>query len=314
MTFKPYDFSEHYRSRVIAKNMFMKLRGNLAYSDPDQLSLNEMSDSETKFPGKSLDTDGFIICVDISKDLEDQNNPEKKFFESLLSCVLPKKKPVVVVCTKFDKARENSIRVVKKIVASTRKPIQIIEVSALQGVNTDVCFLYFAKPRIKVKPYTEAILDRNSEIKRCKECFEHFLHRIMEVTMSTEEVFNIQCDEIQQIKGICGSKYVKQTIQDRLRRIRQMCAQEKENDFLERLPMILKEVLPKLDSDATTVTCKEALHHSEKFAAYFTELENWKEDIDFLKSRKSSHIPFEFLGDHQAEELLQKHINQVHIY
>ena len=55
-----------------------------------------------------------------------------------------KKKPIVVAMIKCDHANESSVSIVNEIVSKAKKPIPMVEVSALKGVNVELCFLVMA--------------------------------------------------------------------------------------------------------------------------------------------------------------------------
>ena len=112
----------------------------MTYIEPDQLSLPEQYTDVGKFPDKFL-VDGFILCVDVSLDFEKPGNPQREIFDKLLHNIISTKKPVVVACTKFDRALDHSVAAVNDMVLKAKRQVPVIEVSALKGVNVDLCFL-----------------------------------------------------------------------------------------------------------------------------------------------------------------------------
>ena len=282
--------------------------------NPDQFCEQHVSHSN-----KNLTIDGFILCVDVSKNLKDEKCSERLFFRSLLRCILTKKKSVIIVCTKFDTASEGSTQTVKTIVATcttAKKQIPILESSALLGVNTDICLQWFIKPaHTKIKAYEAARDCRNKQIDKCKSRLMDYLHRKMDLTIPSQYYgISMEDDEIQEVMWYCGSIFVERAIQGRLEQIKQTLVDRKIVNFCKRLPQILKELVPNLESNVTMEGCKKALRCNDKFKVHFTELGNWKENLDFLNDEMSAHIPFEFVDDHQAREVIDKHITNLKVY
>ena len=139
----------------------MQSGGKITYIEPDQLVLPEQYNDVGNFPDKFL-VDGFILCVDVSSSFTEPGSHQKKIFELLLQNLLSTKKPVVVALTKFDQAKESSVASVNEVLAHCKKQLPVVEVSALRGVNVDLCFLVLAhlvdpkKPKTRISSYAES--------------------------------------------------------------------------------------------------------------------------------------------------------------
>lgn len=315
---KPFPHTKPYHKRVT--QLKIQSSGKTTYIEPDQLSLPEEYTDAGRFPDKFA-VDSFVVCVDVSTDFSDPNNPQREFFERLLSNVTEaKKKPVVVAMTKYDRAKENSVTIVGEIVAKSKKQIPMIEVSALKGVNVELCFLVLAhlvdtrKPRSKIVAYSEAKGLRESRIHNNEESFQkvldttltHFNTPLGEARKSLESHV-----EFKLLTELCGTDRVNRLIKAKLRYLKQELVKRKEIAYIEMLPHIFSAILPSLELGATLKSCKEELHCSTKFPKYFADVKDWKDNVEFLSREDTDHVPFEILDDDTAEDLLQKHIDEV---
>ena len=315
---KPFPHTKPYHKRVT--QLKLQCSGKTTYIESDQLSLPEVYKDVGRFPDK-FTIDGFVVCVDVSTDFSDPHNPQKEFFERLLSNVLEaKKKPVVVALTKYDRANEGSVSIVEQIVAKSKKQIPLIEVSALRGVNVELCFLVLAhlvdtrKPRSKMVTYSESKGLRDSRIKHNEENFQ----KVLDTSLTK---FDTKLEDARQmlesqvefklLTELCGTERVNRLIKAKLRYLKQELVKRKETAYIEMLPHIFSAILPNLELSATLKNCKEALHCSTKFPKYFVDVKNWKEDVSFLNKEDTDHVPFEIVDDDSAEEFLQKHIDDV---
>ena len=315
---KPFPHTKPYHKRVTQHKL--QCSGKTTYIEPDQLSLPEEYADAGRFPDK-FTVDGFIVCVDVSTDFNDPHNPQKEFFDRLLSNVLEaKKKPIVVAMTKYDRAIEGSVSVVSDIVAKAKKPIPMIEVSALKGVNVELCFLVLAhlvdtrKPRSKMVTYSESKGLLDNRIHNNEESFQKVLNtNLTHFDMQLKDARKMLEShvEFKLLTELCGTERVNRLIRAKLRYLKQELVKRKETAYIEMLPHIFEATLPNLELSATLKSCKEALHCSTKFPKYFTDVKNWKEDTEFLKREDNDHLPFEILDEDTAEDLLQKHIDAV---
>ena len=317
-TLKTFQNTKPYHKRVT--QLKLQCSGKTTYIEPDQLSLPEEYADAGRFPDK-FTVDGFIVCVDVSTDFSDPQNPQKEFFDRLLSNVLEaKKKPIVVAMTKFDHANETTVSIVNEIVSKAKKPIPTVEVSALKGVNVELCFLVMAhlvdtrKPRSKMVPYAESKSLLDNRIYNNEESFQKVLDNNLayfDTPLNDARKMLESHVEFKLLTELCGTERVNRLIRAKLRYLKQELIKRKETAYIEMLPHIFEAILSDLELGATLKTCKEALHCSTKFPKYFSDVKNWKEDVAFLNRENNDHVPFEILDDDRAEDLLQKHIDVV---
>ena len=178
-TLKPFSSTKPYHKRCIQKTITSG--GQVQYVHPDQLAVPEEFSGVEKFPEKFV-VDGFIICIDVSSDLDVPGNPQREFLEKLLPALLGVKKThVVVAFTKFDIAKETCIAAANEILAKTKRQLTVIEASAEKGVNVDLCFLVLAHlvdsklPRTKITTFAEADLNLKERIRKNEETFQQVL-------------------------------------------------------------------------------------------------------------------------------------------
>ena len=297
----------------------MSSSGKTTYIDPNQLAVPEEYYGG-KFP-RRFDVDGFIVCADVSTDFNDPRNPQRDFIELLLkSIVASKYRPVVLAMTKFDRVNESTAATVKDIVAKSKRVIPMIEVSALEGLNVDRCFLMLAhlvnKKLANPKMFTLSKSKRHREryIQKMEEEFQTVL-RIIPVQFDTpvEDARKMLEDheEFTFLTNICGTKHINKIIRAKFTSLKQELVKEKQQVYIASLPQIFESILPNLELDATTKTCKEMLLASKDLSTYFVDVNGWKNDEAFLKLRDDKHVPLEVLHEIVAEEFLQKHIDVV---
>ena len=231
-----------------------------------------------------------------------------------------KKKPIVVAMTKYDKVNENSVAIANETVAKSKKQIPMIEVSALKGVNVELCFLVLAhlvdtrKPRSKMVTYSEAKSLRESRIHHNEENFQKVLNTTLthfDTPLNDARKMLEKQVEFKLLTELCGTVRVNRLITAKLRYLKQELVKKKEIDFIEMLPHIFEAILPSLELNATVKSCKEELHCSTKFPKYFVDVKDWKDEVEFLNREDNDHVPFEILDEDTAEDLLQKHIDGV---
>lgn len=293
--------------------------GKVTYLEPNQLALPEHFTDVPKFPDK-FTVDGFIVCVDVSTKFDDPSDPQKEFFHRLLDALLATKKPVVVACTKFDRAKPLSVMSVMEIVTHSKKQVPIVEVSALKGVNVDACFLVLAhlvdtkKPKTRIVPYAESKALLDERIRRNEEAFQYVLdERLTDFSMSLEEASKClkSIVEYQILIDLCGQNRVNKLIQATLRYLKMQMVKSKTEQFLKTLPHVLVAMLPVVELEETTMVAKIRLRRSSKFERYFVDVENWRENSEFLKSQSEDVIPFGILEEDRGQEVLGSHIEEV---
>lgn len=314
---KPFSTTKPYHKRCI--QLKLQSGGKVTYIEPNQLALPEDYTDVQKFPDKFA-VDGFILCVDVSTQFDHPSDLQKEFFDRLLLSLLGSKKPVVVACTKFDRAKPASVTSVADIVGRSKKPVPVVEVSAVKGVNVDTCFLVLAhlvdakKPKTRIVSYAESKAQLDERIRRNEEAFQYVLDErlvdfSMSVTAASECLKPIM--EYQILIDLCGQDRVNKLIRAKLRYLKLQLVKSKTVQFVKLVPHILVAMLPDLKEEVTKETAKAKLRKSSKFEKYFVDVANWKENAEFLKSTSEDTIPFGILEEDRGEELLGNHIDEV---
>ena len=293
--------------------------GKVTYIEPDQIALPELYTDVGKFPDKFI-VDGFIICVDVStRDFAEPNNAQRDFFDKLIHNLINSKKVIVVACTKFDHAVESSLVVVNEILSKAKKQIPVIEVSALKGVNVDLCFLVLAhlvdskKPKSRIVSYADSKANLDDRIRRNEESFQLVLdQKLFDFSISIEAASSVVSNEVeyQLLRELCGTERVRKLIRAKLSYLRKEREEERLHQFAEHLPGVLDSLIPDLPLNATLDSCREAVRQHKQFSDHFLEVANWKEDTPTLQSSEEL-IPFGLLHEGPGEDLLQKHIDKV---
>lgn len=293
--------------------------GKVTFLEPNQLALPEHYTDVPKFPDK-FTVDGFIVCVDVSTKFDDPSDPQKEFFHRLLEALLATKKPVVVACTKFDRAKLPSVMSVTEMVTHSKKQLPVVEVSALKGVNVDACFLVLAhlvdpkKPKTRIVPYADSKTLLDERIRRNEEAFQYVLdERLTDFSMSLQEASEClkPIVEYQILIDLCGQDRVNKLIRATLRYLKMQIVKSKTHQFVKTLPHILIAMLPVVEVETTPEVAKTKLRRSSKFERYFVDVENWRENSEFLKSVSEDVIPFGILEEDPGQDVLGSHIDEV---
>ena len=316
---KPFSTNKPYHKRCI--QLKLQSGGKVTYLEPNQLALPEQYIDVPKFPDKFA-VDGFIVCVDVSTNLDDHSDPQKEFFDRVLHNIIGIKKPVVIACTKFDRCKPASMASVLEIVAKSKKQVPVVEVSAVKGVNVDMCFLVLAhlidpkKPRTRIVSYAESKAQLDERVRRNEEALQYVLdERLVDFSMSLEEAN--QClkpiVEYQLLIDLSGKQRVNRLIKAKLNYLKSQLVKYKSASFMKALPHVFTAIVPELELGVTIETAKVKLRRSSKFERYFTDLEDWKENTEFLKSDTEDLVPFSLLDMDEGKGLLETHIDEVRV-
>ena len=290
----------------------------MTYIEPDQLFLPEQYTDVGEFPDKFL-VDGFIVCVDVSLDFEKPGNPQREFFDKLLHNLISTKKPVMVACTKFDRALDHSVAAVNDMVLKTKRQVPVIEVSALKGVNVDLCFLVLShlvdakKPRTRITPYSDAKQHLDDRVRRNEISFQYLMdNKLTDFSMSIAAASTMLQNEVefQLLRELCGSERIHKLVRAKLTYLKKEAVGKKLAHTLEQLPAVLDTLLPELPLEANVDSCVQTLKEREKSVECLVDLENWREDDEYLK-KTTVVVPLSLFSEEQGREILQKHIDKV---
>ena len=313
---KPFPSTKPYHKRCTQLKILSG--GKVAYVQPDQLALPEQYTDVDKFPDKFV-VDGFIVCVDVSCDLGSSNSMQTEFFQKLLPNILSTKKPIVIAATKFDIAAESSVGVVHDVVSHCKKACPVVEVSALRGINVDLCFLVLAhlidskKPKARLVPYADARQHMDERIRRSEGDFQKLLDRSLSTfTLSVYQAMALmeKEPELSILRDISGSERVRRLVRGKLNYLRQDRVSALRESFTQQLPSILATLLPSMPIDASPDYARAELERHERCKDTFSRVEDWHEDIEFL-AQDSPLVPFQFLSEPAGEELVRQHIDKV---
>lgn len=313
---KPFPSTKPYHKRCT--QLKLQSGGKVAYVEPDQFALPDQYTDVENFPDKFV-VEGFVVCVDVSMELSEQRT-QRDAFERLLHGITSTKKPTVVACTKFDGAVETSVAVVQDVVSHTKKQCPVIEVSAVKGINVDLCFLVLAhlidskKPKARVLSYADAHQQLEERVHRNELAFQAVLDRtITSFSLSVYQALAMLEKEVELgvLRDLSGSIRVRRLVRGKLNYLRQERVKALEQSFQETLPSQLPSLLPDLVPGATPTTVRLALKQHPQSRDIFKDVENWHEDIEFL-ALDSPLVPFSFLSEPTGEEILQHYIDEVH--
>ncbi len=316
-TLKPFPTTKPYHKRCT--QIKLQSRDKVAYISPEQLTFPEHYTNAPRFPDK-FSVDGFILCVDVLVDYSHPSDTQREYFDHLLQHLISTKKPVVVACTKFDHTKPASIGAVQEILSHSKRQVPVVEVSAIEGVNVDTCFLVLAQlvknknPKTHIVSYRESKTQLDATVCRNEEALQCVLDKkltdfLMPLAWATQLLYPVM--EYQVLVDLSGQKRVNKIIQDHLML---KLVESKSSHFLEILPHILTDMLPMLDQGVNVESAKVLLHASSKFDKYFVEITNWKDSTDFLISASKDLIPFDILSEEQGQATLENHIQKVDFY
>ena len=317
---KPFSATVPYCKRCT--QLKLQCGGKIAYIEPNQITLPEQYTEVSKFPEKFA-VKGYVVCVDVSTTFDDPENPQKEFLNHLLQNLQRTKKPVVIACTKFDRMKQASYDSVIEMMASFKKlQLQLVEVSAVKGINVDTCFLVLAhlvdskNPKTKIISYADSKSLLDEYVRRSKQALQCVLDkRLTDFSMCVEDARArlIETTEYQILVGLLGSLKVRKLIKAKLGYLKEQTIKDKTTHFLEMLPHILYAMLPELELNVTLHAAKEILRNSKKFKNYFVHVENWKENTEFLQCNDLDHVPFDLL-ENEGKKILEKHMNEVRVH
>ena len=317
-TLHPFPAGKPYHKRCI--QLKLTSGGKVQYVHPDQLVVPEDYANVEKFPDKFV-VDGFIICIDVSVDLNNPKSQQRECLDRLLPTILTiKRAHVVIAFTKFDIAKEASIAAANELLAKCKRQATIIEVSALKGVNVDVCFLVLAhlvdskKPRTRVSSFAEADAHLKERIRKNEETFQKVLTgKITDFSLSLLKARAMVENEVefQLLRELCGKDRVDRLIKAQLRYLKERVVKNKLVHFLDHLRASLQLFLPVLSLSDSLETCKEMIRSHEKFFSYFLDCKEWRDDFTILKEEQVSRVPFSVLEEPEGQKVLKERMDRV---
>ncbi len=315
---RPFPSAKVYTKRCL--QLKLQSGGKVAYIESTQLALPEQYQYVPKFPDKFA-VDGFIVCADVSTSLNDPRDPQKQFLETLLGSLQGSKKPIVVVLTKYDRAKAASVTTIADIIAKFKK-IQgpFIEASAVKGINVDMGFLVLAhlidtkKPRTKITSYADSKAMYDERVRRLEEALQVILDELLKDFYETLSEASSKLKKISEyniLRDLAGSERVFRLIKAKLNYLKQVRVKELSTQYEDQLPGLLHTMLPTLELTDTPTTCHTLLKNHPKFKDHFVEISDWKENKEFLKQADYQHVPFSYVAEDGGKTILAKHIDAV---
>ena len=293
----------------------------MQYIHPDQLAVPDEFSNVARFPDK-FTVDGYIICIDVSDDeLHEPQSTQREFLGRLLPSIMGVKKAhIVVAMTKFDIAKEKSIVAANEILSKCKRQVTVIEVSALEGVNVDVCFLVLAhlvdsrRPRTRIFSFSVANANLKERVRKNEESFQNLLSsKLTDFSLSLPVARKSLENEAEffVLQELKGRERVDRLIRAQLRYLKESVIKSKTTDFLDHIRASLELFLVDLSLNDTPETSMEIIRRHEKFSAYFMENLEWRDDVELLKQEHTTQVPFSLLREPEGLKLLQERINTV---
>ena len=292
----------------------------MEYVHPNQLVVPDEYTNAGRFPEKFV-VDGYIVCIDVSADLDSPSSQQREFLGRLLPALMSVRKVhIVVALTKFDIAREASITAANELLAKCKRQLTVIEVSALEGVNVDVCFLVLAhlvdskRPRTRIPPFSVALGHLKERVRKNEESFQNVLtSKITDFSLPVRKAQALLENEVEYLvlQELRGRDRVEKMIKAHLRYLREGKIKSKMANYLDHLQPALQLFLFGLSLVDTLESCKETIRNHEKFSAYFTENALWRDDNAVLKQETVTHVPISILEEPEGKKVLQQHMDKV---
>ena len=313
-----YPIVKPYHKRCIQQKLVSG--GKIQYVHPDQLAVPDEFTDVTRFPDK-FTVDGYIVCIDVSEDLDDPASVQREFLGWLLPVIMSVKKAhVVVALTKFEIAREKAVAAANEIVSKCKRQVAIVEVSALEGVNVDVCFLVLAhlvdsrRPRTRVLSFSAAYAHFKERVRKNEESFQSLLSdKITDFSLSLPVARKMLENEAEffVLRELKGSDRVDRLIRAQLKYLKEGVVKSKMGDFLDHIRASLELFLVRVCLEDTPDTCLATIPNHEKFSAYFVKNAEWRDDVELLKQQHTTQVPFSVFREKEGRRLLQERIDSV---
>ena len=318
-TLQPFQSSRPYHKRCMQQKI--SSGGQVQYIHPNQLVVPEEYSNVGTFPDKFV-VDGFIVCIDVSADLDDPKSQQREFLSRLLPAVFGMKRVhTVIALTKYDIAREPSIAAANEILAKFRRQLTVIEVSALKGVNVDVCFLVLAhlvdskRPRTRISTFGESFGHLKDRIRRNEETFQLVLdERILDFCLPLSKARALVENEVEflLLQELCGKDRVNKLIKAKLNYLKEIAVKKKLAQFSDFLRISLELFLPNLSLQDNLQTCRDAIESHTKFLTYFYQAtEDWRENFALLKDENVAKVPVSFFDEPEGKKVIQEYIDKV---
>ena len=219
----------------------------------------------------------------------------------------------------MDMALPDNISVVKEAVDKLKKVPPMIEVSAHEDVNVDVCFLALAhlidskKPRTRVILYEEAKSIVDARVKKNENSFQAVLDwKLVDFTMETEAALELVKKEVewQSVAQLKGTERCKKLVKMKMSELWLKAVEKQKKMFFEVLPSSVSTLLQDVTLADTVDSCLTRIMNHEQFPDHFVDVDRWEENKEFL-FRFSVQVPVSILKGEGGLKCIQEHMQQL---
>lgn len=209
----------------------------------------------------------------------------------------------MIALTKCDRVKSHKILEVSELLSKVKRTPPLVEVSAHDTVNIDLCFLVLAhlidsrKPKVKVVTYEDSFEVVKERKSKNEKLFKGMLERKLNdftMTKAVAVAFVRKEAEWEGVAQLLGSPRCEKLVNIRLGQLHVEAVMRQTDIFKEILPDYLTHVLPSVTLEDTVEGCMETIKSHEKFDEYFVRIKNWSDDTQFLHSF-SNKVPLTFI-------------------
>ncbi|CAH1985676.1 unnamed protein product [Acanthoscelides obtectus] len=294
----------------------------LMYICKNQLGIEKEYEQRVLPEGK-LNIDGFVCLFDVSVVPSRSVEKQVEFVAAILNNLIKTKKPIVFVTTKNDDANEAYIKEAHRLIQRNeyKNSISMVESSAHDNVNIDICFMVLAqmvektKVRSKVPSYAEAAFAKKEIMDAASEAFMRLIR--IHVTdchamwSQTVKKLNSHKEWIHfvQLFGLDGTQRL---FRRHIKRLKDEQLAKQVAKYMEMLPDVLHDLIPGFNAltDTDWTSIQQYIKNHPNFSQYFYERPEdlpWTECLG--EDNQETRIPFDILDTSEAETVFKNHIN-----
>ncbi|XP_066925474.1 rho GTPase-activating protein 5-like [Clytia hemisphaerica] len=305
--------------------------GKMMYISRDQVALQ--NEFEEKQMEEKLQVDAFVCIYDVSTMLSKRTHYiqlQEEVLSNLLSNIAKTKKPAIIVASKCDKGDTQILQRAQNFVTNKKLNTQLVESSSELDVNVDYAFQVLwslldtkNKHRVKPKPlsYQEGLLIQNEKVSGLNKKYLNLIQRC-----ATENSLLMSWKDFQALHGessifkeyilACGSDKAQLVFNQQAKKIKRHHEDKKLNEFLNKLPDALDELLPTIQSieanDWKWENCQKAIKNHLLFDKWFQVLPQgvpWNSNDQLFK--KTDRIPFDVLQVERSRACFDRHYKKL---
>lgn len=306
--------------------------GKLMYISRDQVALQSEFDQVHMDGEGKFQVDGFICVYDVSSAISQKLNYidlQEEVLSNLLSHITKAKKPVVIVATKCDDCDESILQRAHNFASQRKIHIPIVECSADEVVNIDLILQTLwhltetkNKFRPKIVTYQEGFHIRKEIVGKYDKKYLSLVKSAatdssLLMSWSQFKLLNENSDTYQEYIAACGSVKARTIFNQQAKKIRKHYEDKKLNEFLNKLPEALDELLPSIQSieanDWKWENCQRAIKNHLLFNKWFKILPtgiSWTSP-DQLFDASDTRIPFDVLQVERSRACFDRHYKKL---